>query len=174
MSDNKNYDIVKNYTKELELFLGHVVVRSTHKDTNICFNSMYSDILSSIFDCLKNYDDKIGIIYKSSLLGKVLVIKADTLPINPPFKDIVNIFKKNFFLRLDKLEIDSDDDISEKLVIERKKLLNRPFVFDSEKKYRICHKMNLPSPIISNIISFVFFDYRPYYLLRSKYTELIY
>ena len=166
-------DIINNYDRELKIFNGHVIVRLIHKNKDICFNSMNREILYSISDCLINKDNKIDVIYKESYLGKALIVNINEIPSNPPFNELIIYYKKNFFIRLSLIEHHcTNKNFNDLNKIKNKMKSDNYYYFDINHPLKICFKINLPFSIIKHIISYVYFNIKPFYNLRNKYNTL--
>lgn len=166
---------IDKYRDELENnFNNNVIVRIIHKNRDMCFNSYQEEILFAISECFHEYNPKIDTIYKNSFLGKALIIKLPDVPSVPPFQNILNKYKKWFFERLDFIEKDFNDDVLIQVRKEKEKLKKDIFKFSTDNKYRICQFIDLPSFLIDQVMSYVYFDISPYLKLREKYVALEY
>ena len=168
-------NVIEKYENELKIFNGAVIVRSIHKDNDICFNSMNREILYSINECLKKYDKKLDPIYKESFLGKALIININKIPSKPPFNNLINNFKRNFFERLSLIENHYFNfDFKNLIKFKNKVKSENYYYFDGDDPYKISIKLNLPNNIISQIMTFVNFNYSSYSKLRYKYDKIAY
>ena len=167
-------DISTRYSESVNMFGDLIVVRITHRNTKMCFNTAYHEIAYAIFQCFQNYNKDINIEYRNSLLGKAILINLKELPKLPPFKNIIHFYKQLYFSNLEYIEKHFNDDQLVYVRNKKEELKRGKFVFDTENEYKICHKIDLPSTIINFIMSYVYFDYKSYHKLRRKYVELEY
>lgn len=170
-------EIADIYKKELNKFqLKDVIVKVTHNDIYINFNSTNSETLYAIQKCFTEHNGgSFNSCYKECLLGKELSISKSNIPKIPPFKNIIYYYIKYYRDGIKLIEdnfnrkgINYEDLKIEKVNIYSNKKINFK---KSNKYFDILYSKMLPNVALVNILTYIIFDNDQYKKLRIKYDE---
>jgi hypothetical protein len=166
MYDFENKEFVYSYTKALGYHQKHVLVRSIHRHTDLCFNTIYRELVYAIYRCFKDANI-ITMTTNESIWGLNVIIPIEDTPKIPPFSNLLHHYKQEFHVRMAKIErrLDRKNVAWEHLFQLRKRL-------DTDIKF--IEYINLPFPIeiLSIIATFIRMDLEKYDALRDKYQSL--
>ena len=157
-------ELITLYTKALGFFRQHTVVRSIHRDLDICFNTIQREIAYGIQNCFKDCGiNDSYITERSPALAVIIPIRV--IPVLPPFSRLLFHYKKAYHDRLDLLEIHLDKrELKYEYANVERKALN--------KNFTIVSYLPLPDDILIHISEYIHIHYQKYQNVRDKYQLL--
>tara|TARA_B100001142_G_C14338213_1_gene656765 strand:+ start:2298 stop:2831 length:534 start_codon:yes stop_codon:yes gene_type:complete len=165
-TDSENEELVNSYTKALGYHKKHMIVRSIHRHTDLCFNTIFRELVYAIYNCFKEANIN-TMSMNDCIWGLNVTIPIEDTPKIPPFSNLLHHYKEGFHRRLAKIErsLDRKNIPWEHLFQRRKKL-------DTDIKF--IEYINLPFPVevLSIIASFIRMDLEKYDELRDHYRDI--
>jgi len=157
-------ELITLYTKALGFFRQHTVVRSIHRDLDLCFNTVQREIAYGIQDCFKDCRIKDSYISERSP-ALAVIIPIRVIPSLPPFSRLLYHYKKAYHNRLDLLEIHLD---KQKVPYEKINAYRKAL----DKNFTIVSYLPLPDDILIHIAGFIHIHFEKYQNVRDKYQVL--
>ena len=152
------------YTKALGVFQQHMVVRSIHRNLDLCFNTIQREIAYGIQNCFKDCGIKESYITERPP-ALAVIIPIRIIPPIPPFSRLLFHYKKAYHDRLDLLEIHLD---RQKVPYENSNAERNAL----GKNFTIVSYLPLPDDILIHIAGYLHIHFQKYQNVRDKYQLL--
>lgn len=158
-----NSQLVCTYRNALLAYSNKIVVSSTHKDKNLCFNTIYRELVYALEHCF--IDKQIHSIYiNECIFGIAFIVPIEDTPLIPPFSNFIHYYKKGFHKRLEKFERKFEE-----MNISYESLQQKRMKLDEEYMFSIIKHIELPYDILCMISSFIYIDIKKYENVRNEY-----
>ena len=167
ISTNINFSVFKdNKIIESEKNYKIIIIRSIHRDRDICFNSEFREILYALESYfIQRNKDKTYLEYpkySENIIGKALSINIHSIPLDPDFTEIFKLFKTHFITRILLLEENFNKrNIKYDLLLKYRR--------NNLKSYYAFRNLNIPDILEKYIHEFLNPSFKTYLIHRNEF-----